>query len=172
MGRKPGGGAGGWLATVRKVFKPASKDLRHAKKQVQCSIDHPNARFVIVVSSYWHALFTLWTTCRGETTSWRPPARQRRLSPSTTSRPPRRRRSSRMRASARWFGWNGRSMERWRAPAGGDSTAAAWLQPGRSVRPPCESRRSTGDTWYVRTILAQKSKLCQNTIVVWGRCAC
>ncbi|TVU03135.1 hypothetical protein EJB05_51327, partial [Eragrostis curvula] len=34
MGKKPGGAGAGWLATVRKVFKPASsKDPRHAKKQ-------------------------------------------------------------------------------------------------------------------------------------------
>lgn len=34
MGKKPGGAGAGWLATVRKVFKPASKDLGHANKQV------------------------------------------------------------------------------------------------------------------------------------------
>lgn len=31
MGKKPGGAGAGWLATVRKVFKPC-KDQRHAKK--------------------------------------------------------------------------------------------------------------------------------------------
>jgi hypothetical protein len=116
-------------------------------------IEHPNGRCCCL--QLLACIHILWTTCRGEATSWRPPARQQRLSPSTTSRPPRRRRSSRMRASARWFGWNGRSTTggRWRAPAGDDSTAAAWLQPGRSVPPPCESRRSTGDTWYILLFL-------------------
>ncbi|OEL13978.1 hypothetical protein BAE44_0025003 [Dichanthelium oligosanthes] len=34
MGKKPGGAVAGagWLATVRKVFKPSNKDQRHAKK--------------------------------------------------------------------------------------------------------------------------------------------